>query len=417
MALTLAEMLEHRTALLQRIEDLRAEDDKTGNAAEALNAALDEAERLNGDIERAQRFEDIQKKVAEPVRRARPDGSVRKKDPGQFADMNEFYRSIAATMTRGFIDPRLGATNTSGDLSREGTGADGGYLLPSDKRGLQILLGQNYETIASRTDILLTPSNSATIPVDDDPQWSTSMGAADISEGGTVTETKPTFKTLTLALVKKGVLVRITGEMLEDGTDIGPYVQNKTVQKLRWAIDKAVFTAMLASGAKVTVAYTSGTTRDGTSKLPLLGGVQKMWTSMLEEHRRNAVWIANPQLETTLQNYTIGSYAPAYLPAGGISQAPFATIYGRPVLFSELAGVSGTSTTGTDLVLADPTGFFTVMKNAGPRSDVSVHAEFAKDVVGYRSFVRVVCASKYSATITRGDGSSTAGNVVILAAS
>jgi HK97 family phage major capsid protein len=415
MAMTLQEMKDHQAALLQRIEDLRREDDMTGNAAEALNSALDEAERLTGDIERAERAEALTQKIAQPNRKVRLDGSVAKKAPGTFADENEFFRALANIAYRNHVDPRLTPSNTSGDLAREGTGGDGGYLLPVDKRSLQVLLTQGNDTICGRTDILLTPSNAVTIPVDDDAQWSTIMGAADVSEGGTLTETKPSFKSLTLALVKKGVLVRVTSEMLEDGTNIGPYVLNKTASKLRWALDKTCFTAFHASGAKVAVAYSGN--RDGTTKLPTLAGIQKMWTSMLVEHRQNAIWIANPQLETVFQNYTIGSYAPAYLPAGGISGAPYSTIYGRPVIFSELAGVVGASNNATDLTLVDPTSFFCVLKSGGPRTDVSIHSEFAKDVVGYRSFVRVVCASKFSSQITRGDGSSVAGNVVTIASS
>lgn len=406
--MNLNEMREQYAELTARITELQNLDEKTGDAAAELDESIGHLERLAGDIERAERLEAVQNKMSEPVRKTRPDGSTAKKNPSAFPDDNAFFRAVADAGIRNQVDPRL-LRNTAGDIQQESVGADGGYVVPVDKRALQTLLVPP-DSVAGRCDPLLTTSNAVTLPIDDDAVWSTSLAAAAVAEGGTLTETKGGFKSLTVSLAKQGVLVRITSEMLEDGTNIGPYVLNKTAQKLRWAIDKICWTAFLASGAKVSL--TGGTTgRTASAGNPILAGVQKMWISMLPEMRANAVWMANPQLETVLQGYSVGN-VPVYIPAGGISQAPYSTLYGRPVIFSELCpavGVAG------DITLVDPSSYFLAMKSTGPRTDVSIHSEFAKDVVGYRSYVRVACASKFSAVITRGDGSSTAGNVVVIA--
>jgi hypothetical protein len=81
------------------------------------------------------------------------------------------------------------------------------------------------------------------------------------------------------------------------------------------------------------------------------------------------------------------------------------------VIYSELCPAVGSE---GDLMLVAPDQFFCVMKSGGPRTDVSIHAEFAKDVVGYRSYIRAVCQSKFSSTITRGDGTA-AGTVITVA--
>ncbi len=65
-------------------------------------------------------------------------------------------------------------------------------------------------------------------------------------------------------------------------------------------------------------------------------------------------------------------------------------------------------------MLVAPSEFFTVLKSAAPRTDVSIHAEFAKDIVAYRAYLRMACTSKFSTTITRPD-STLCGNVVTLA--
>lgn len=405
--MTLQEMREQYGALNTQVDALREQDAKTGDKGEDINATLTQLERLVNDIEAAERLENIQKRMSEPVRKTTPSGATAKKAATAFNDENEFFRAVANVQLRNQIDPRL-LRNAGGDIAQEAQGADGGFLLPVDKRSLQTLLVPP-DALCGKTDILLTPSNAVVLPIDDDPVWSSTMGSADVSEGGTLTETKPVFKSVTLSLVKKGVLVRITSEMLEDGTNIGPYVLNKTAQKLQWALDKACFAAFLAAGGKVTIAKTGGA---GAGTAPDLANVQKMWTSMLVQHRSNAIWMANPQLETVLQKFSVtganSGIFPIYIPAGGISEAPYAKLYGRPIIFSELAPAIGTE---GDLMLVDPSTFFCVMKSGGPRTDVSIHSEFAKDVVGYRSFVRVVCASKFSAKIVRGDGTD-AGNVV-----
>jgi HK97 family phage major capsid protein len=403
----LNEMRESYASLTNRITELQNQDAKTGDAAVELDNALTEIERLAADIERQERFEAVQNKMGEPQRKTALPGATAKKKASAFEDDNQWFRAVADVALRNQIDPRL-LRNAGGDVFQEAQGADGGFLLPVDKRSLQSLL-VTPEAICGKTDILLTPSNAVTIPVDDDPAWSTAAGAADVSEGATLTEGKVQFKSLTLSLVKKGVLVRVTSEMLEDGTNIGPYVLGKTAQKLSWSLDKVCFAAFLASGAKIEIAKTVGA---AAGSAPDILNVQAMWVKMLIQHRSNAVWLANPQLETALQKmYVTGASSgvfPVYIPAGGLSEAPYAKLYGRPIIFSELCPAVGT--TG-DLMLVDPTSFFCVMKSGGPRTDVSIHSEFVKDVVAYRSYVRVVCASKFSAAITRGDGT-TAGNVI-----
>lgn len=408
--MNLAELRNHYAELEAKLAELQNQEAKTGDAAEQIDQTITDLERAAADIVRAERLEAVQNTMKEPVRKTQPAGATAKKAPTAFANESDFYRAVSAAALFNQIDPRL-LRNTSGDVVQEAQGADGGYLLPVDKRSLQQLLVPP-ESIHGRTDILLTPSNAVTLPIDDDPVWSTVMGSSDLAEGGTLTEGKAVFKTATLSLVKKGILVRVTSEMLEDGTNIGPYVLNKTAQKLEWALSKMSFAAFLASGGKVTLAKTSGA---AANSAPDLANVQAMWTSMLVQHRANAVWIANPQLETVFQKYSVtganSGVFPIYIPAGGISEAPYAKIYGRPVIFSELSPAVGTE---GDLMLTDPTTFFTVMKSGGPRTDVSIHAEFSKDVVGYRSYIRAVCASKFSTKITRGDGTY-AGNTITVA--
>lgn len=301
--------------------------------------------------------------------------------------------------------------NATGDVFQESAAGDGGYLLPVDKRALISLL-LPADTCCAMCDQVFTQSNSITVPVDEDADWSTSLAAGDVAEGAALTESKAAFKSLDLTLAKRGVLTRVTREMLEDNSGIGEYAVNKIARKLAWKLHTVCISAFLASGAKKTIAKTTGA---AVGSAPDLANIQKMWTGMLPDHRAGAVWLANPQLETVLQTLSVtgsgGGVFPIYIPAGGLSEAPYGKLYGRPVMFME--GLPAIGTEG-DLTLVAPSQFYLAMKQAGPRLGVSVDAEFKNDVVVYSGYIRAVCKSKFSAPITRADGS-TAGTVVTVA--
>jgi hypothetical protein len=137
--------------------------------------------------------------------------------------------------------------------------------------------------------------------------------------------------------------------------------------------------------------------------------VISVWGAMFSSMRAGAVWLANPRVEATMLNWVIGQ-CPVYVGPGGVADAPFGRLFGRPVFFIE--GLPAVGTEG-DLSLVAPQMFWGALKQAGPRIEESIHAEFKKDVVLYRGYVRSCFKSKLSAVVTRPDAT-TAGNVVTI---
>jgi HK97 family phage major capsid protein len=393
--MNLDQMKQKRLDLLNRITELQA-----GEDAEALNAAVTEAEALDTAITVRERAESLQNRLAQPAPRvAKPTVVAPAKVVTAEGRLDAFFTALP----RG----ESAVMNTAGDLFKEGTNADGGYLLPVDKRELLRLLAPP-EMVHSRCDIIFTPSNATTIPVDEDPVWSSSLAAGDVVEAAALTEGKTAFGTVDISLVKRGALARVTREMLEDNTGIGEHVITKLTGKLAWKCHALAVAAFIAAPSKKQVAKTGGA---AVGSAPDIANVQAMWTSMLIPMREKAVWLANPQIETKLQGLLIpGSTIPAYMPANGLADAPNGKLFGRPIYFIE--GLPAVGTEG-DLMLVDPTSFFCVMKSAGPRIAVSTEAEFKNDVVCYSGYVRCAFKSKFTAVITRAD-STTAGNVVTL---
>lgn len=379
--------------LLNQIQTLQTSDEE--GAVTELTARLDEAEKLQNTIAAKERADKLVAHAAKPApREAKP---VITPATPKLSNLDQFVLGLV---------PGSKFRNAANDVFQEGTLADGGYLLPVDRRELQKLIAP-AEMIHGLCDTIYTPSNATSVPVDEDPAWSADLAAADVAEGAAPTEDKLAFGLRDLSLTKSMVYVRVTQEMIEDNTGIGAYVTGKLGEKLSWALHAKAIAAFLASPAKITVAKTVGA---AAGSAPDLANVQAIWGSMLAPMRSSAVWLVNPKLEAALQNLVIGQ-VPVYLPATGIEGQPFGRLFGRPVMFVE--GLSAQGTEG-DLTLVDPKSFWMALKTQGARIEASAHAEFKNDILAYKGAVRSGFLSKHSKKITRKDATE-AGNVITLA--
>lgn len=391
----LATMKNKLADLMNKVQALTASEDP--DAVQELANVLDEAEKLKANIETKERAEKLVALAAQPAPRNVPVSApktVQKIDQGTRLD------NFISALPHGGKKLQNALT---GDGFEEGVSANGGYILPVDKKELIKLIAP-VDMVHSMCDTIFTQSNAVTVPTDADTPWASDLAAGVVSEGADMTADESAFGTMTLTLTKNGVLTRVTAEMLEDNTGIGAWVTNKLGDKLSWALHAKAIAAFNASGGKKTI-----TSDRGTNAAPDLADIQAMWAGMLAQHRTQAVWLINPALETALQNLVIGT-VPVYLPPTGIEGQPYGRLFGRPAMMVE--GMAAQGAEG-DIMLVAPQTFYAVYKQAGPRIEASAHAEFKADVVQYRAYVRSIFASKFAAVITRPD-STTAGNVVTL---
>jgi HK97 family phage major capsid protein len=129
--------------------------------------------------------------------------------------------------------------------------------------------------------------------------------------------------------------------------------------------------------------------------------------------RRNAVWLVNQDIEQQLMGlgFKDGSDHPVYMPPGGLADAPYGRLLGRPVIVSEAAPTLGDR---GDISLIDWSTYLSIMKTGGIRNDVSIHLWFDYDVTAFRFVMRVGGQPWWRTPITRKSGSNTLSCAVTL---
>src|SRR5262249_55329019 len=152
---------------------------------------------------------------------------------------------------------------------------------------------------------------------------------------------KPSLAERTLKLNKLRVLVPVTQESLDDATALDSYLRVKAPQKIVFKVNQALVAGtgvgmpmgILNAPAKVQVAKESGQVPGTITAMKVL----KMYTRMNGASRSTAVWLINQEVEPQLFKLSIpgtdntGNFATAWggmvwMPAGGISGAPFSTL-------------------------------------------------------------------------------------------
>ena len=136
----------------------------------------------------------------------------------------------------------------------------------------------------------------------------------------------------------------------------------------------------------------------------------KMWSRLRSRSRANAVWYVNQQLEPLLYALQMGD-KPVYIPAGGLSEKPYATLFGRPVVPIEQCSDLGEA---GDILLADLSQYLLIDKG-GVNAASSIHVRFLNDEQVFRFIYRVDGQPLWNKPITPYKGSATLSPFVALA--
>ena len=388
---------------------------------------LDAVDSKKAELKRRERLEASVAELGAPgERRSKPQDAVRDDEPrisggdsvasktGTFGFRNfgEFAMKVrqAARKQNPIIDKRLidGPQNAATTYGSEGVGADGGYTVPPDFRQQMLTKVFADESLLARCFQINSESNDVVFPADEDEPWSTTGGIQVywVGEAGAPTQSKPALRGLSVHAEKMAALVPVTDELLADSAALQGWLTEKAAAKIAFKVNDAILNGsgagkpqgILKSAALITIAKESGQTA-GTV---LYNNITKMWRAMRPANRRNAIWIANQDVESQLYALTLPGAAaagiPVFLPANGLSDSPLDKLLGRPIIYSEATAALGTP---GDLVLADLTQYVALVKGGGMRTDISIHLWFDQDVTAFRFILRIGGKPWWSKTITR----------------
>lgn len=337
----------------------------------------------------------------------------------RFASFGEqLMAAYRAATLGGKVDERLTTRAASG--LNESTPSDGGFLVQQDF--VTELLKRTYETgiLASKVKKIPISTNANGMKInaiDEDSRANGSRwgGVQTYWEGEAdeITASKPKFKQMELSLKKLTGLCYATDELLQDAAALEAVIRQAFAEEFGFKIDDAILSGsgegeplgILNSGAIVTVAKEASQTDTITVE-----NLIKMWNRLWSRSRANAVWYINQELEPYLYTLKIGD-KPVYIPAGGLSEKPYGTLFGRPVVPIEQCSAAGEV---GDIILAD-IGQYLLIDKGGIKSASSIHVRFLYDENVFRFIYRVDGKPIWTKPLTPYKGSATVSPFVTLA--
>jgi HK97 family phage major capsid protein len=301
---------------------------------------------------------------------------------------------------------------------------DGGILVGEDRQ--DGIMGRVYDVgqLLQRAD--MTPisgtSNSMVFFREKETSRATGSRRGGIrfywaSEGDEKTSSKPGFERQRLELHKAIGLVYATDELLADAPALSAWIMKNLPEELRFGIEDAMINGtgvgmprgVVGANCTVSVAKETGQAADTI----VAENVMKMW-SRRWTRSTDYVWLVNqdtgPQLwQMSLAVGTGGALV--YLPPGGLSGLPYATLYGQPVVEVEYCATVGTV---GDIILAS-FDEYQMIEKGGMQSASSIHVRFIYDEQVFRFVTRVDGQPKWAAPLTPFKGTNTVSPFVTLA--
>jgi len=320
----------------------------------------------------------------------------------------------------GVVDPRL--TYRASGMT-EAVPGDGGFLVQTDFSAE--LLRRVYETnaVVSRVRRIPVSGNANGLKMNAIAESSRANGsrwggilAYWLAEAGTKTASAPKFRQIELSLKKLVGLAYCSDELLEDATALEAVIREGFNEEIGFRLQDSVINGtgagmplgIMNSGALVSV------TRN-TAAHVYAEDIIAMWSRCYSPSRSNAVWFINQDVEPELHKMSLETKTPisgqlVYMPPGGLSGAPFATLLGRPVIPIECMQTMGTS---GDIGLFDLSSYIMIDKG-GLQSASSIHVKFTTDETAFRFVFRCDGQPWWSAPLTPFKGSNTLSPFVVL---
>ena len=352
---------------------------------------------------------------------------VEQKDQG----FKSFTEQIAAVIHAGKvrdqeiagpIDSRLLIQAASG-LS-EGVASEGGFLVQTDFA--ETFLERVYQIgqLASRVWRMPVGPNSNGLKINGLDETSRADGSRDggilvytAAEAEAKTATKPKFRQMELTLHKIIGACYLTDELLADTVALEAWINKKFAGAVGFKIDDLLLRGTGAGEIKgifnsqclVTITAETGQ----AAKTIVAENIEKMYARMWAPSIPNSAFFVNQDVWPQLfqLSHAVGTGGvPMFVPAGGLSQAPFGTLLGRPIVPIEHCETLGTK---GDIIFAD-FGEMLLIDKGGIQAASSIHVRFMYDEQVLRFVYRVDAQPTWANKLTPYKGTATQSPFIVL---
>ncbi|MDK2918993.1 MAG: hypothetical protein PWQ37_1726 [Candidatus Petromonas sp.] len=420
-----AELIKEARSILETVEkENRTLTDEEEQKLKDLNAEIDKRQTEIEFEERQQRLEaELNTRDSEPVRNE-PQNSNLPQNEERFKSFGEQMMAVyRAACPNGRVDSRL-TTRAASGLS-ESVPSDGGFLVQQDFVSKLLKRAYNTGVIASKCRKIPLSTNSNGLKINAINESSRANGSrwGGIqtyweNEADQLIGSRPKFRVMDLSLKKLTGLCYVTDELLTDAAALESVLMQGFAEEFGFKIDDAIIRGngagqplgILNSGALVKVAKETGQAA-GTITVE---NIVKMWSRMWGRSRQNAVWLINQDVEPQLYTMSLAigdGGVPVYMPANGLADKPYSTLFGRPVIPIEQCSSLGTL---GDIILADFSQYLLIDKG-GINAASSIHVRFLYDESVFRFIYRVDGQPIWNKPLTPYKGSSSLSPFVALA--
>lgn len=400
------EQLKARLAEISaRMGELNGLETFTNEVVTEINELGEEFDTVRSQIEAKEKVAQIAAAVSTSTRKTSPEATVstprvevaasRKDKMGGFDSFGQFLGSVRQA-ANGTVDKRFQNTMF------EKTGEDGGFLVPEEMIQDVSKKLQADDSLLARTRQFTVSGNSLSLPTDETSPWSGGVQAYWTAEGQAITDSKHKFGQANWKLNKLSALVKVTDELLEDSTALESYIRAMAPEAIMHKINSAILTGngvgkpqgILGSGFKIKVAKEAAQLADTV----VARNIIKMYSRLIPSARSRAVWYINAQVEEQLRQMKGDDGAFIYLaPGSQMNQTPYGLLMGLPVI-SMIGSLPQLGDEG-DIVLADLSYYYSIVKGGGMKQAVSQHLYFDRDVQAYKFTMRIDGACPFKSPV------------------
>ena len=388
--MNLEQMKVRLSAIVAQLEKLQGIEDHSEEDVKSINDLSSEFETLQAKIEAAEKLEAITAKASASTRKVLPTVEVqatKQEKLGGFKSTGEFLNAVRKAAT-GDVDKRF----NNAMFEKSGL-EDGGFLVPEEISSEIQKKMTSDESLLAKTRQFTVSGNSLSLPIDEKAPWNGGVQAYWTAEGAQIQGSKPSMPGYAqFRLHKLAAMVPTSDELLDDAVALESYIKAAAPEAIMHKINEAILTGngvgkpkgLLSSGFKIQVAKEGGQAADTV----VAKNIIKMYSKMIPNARAKAVWYINAAVEEQLRQMKDDNGNFIYLaPGSQLNQQPYGLLLGRPVV--SLIGAMPALGDEGDIIFADLSYYYSIVKSAGIKQSVSTHLLFDKDQTAYKFTFRI----------------------------